>query len=51
MLNSTIANLVVQNQQLQGQLENGCKYDGVNKDGNLYIYTRPYNPEIDTNMP
>ena len=50
-LNSTIANLVVQNQQLQKQLENERKYDNVIKDGNIYLNTRPYDPTIDTDIP
>lgn len=50
-LNSTIANLVVQNQQLQEQLENERKYDNVIKDGNIYLNTRPYDPTIDTDIP
>lgn len=50
-LNQSIANLVVQNQQLQEQLENERKYDNVIKDGNIYINTRPYDPTIDTDIP
>ena len=50
-LNSTIANLVVKNQQLQEQLENERKYDNVIKDGNIYLNTRPYDPSIDTDIP
>lgn len=50
-LNSTIASLVVQNQQLQQQLADERKYDNVEKDGNIYIYTRPYDPSIDTDIP
>lgn len=50
-LNQSIANLVVQNQQLQEQLEDERKYDNVNKDGTIYLYTRPYDPTIDTDIP
>lgn len=50
-LNSTIANLVVQNQQLQEQLENERKYDNVIKNDTIYLYTRPYDPTIDTDIP
>lgn len=50
-LNQSIANLVVQNQQLQEQLEDERKYDNVNKDGTIYLYTRPYGPTIDTDIP
>lgn len=50
-LNSTIANLVVQNQELQEQLDNERHYDNVIKDGNIYINTRPYDASIDTDIP
>ena len=50
-LNSTIANLVVQNQQLQEQLENERKYDNVIRNGVIYLNTRPYDPAIDTDLP
>lgn len=50
-LNQSIANLVVQNQQLQEQLEDERKYDNVNKDDTIYLYTRPYDPTIDTDIP
>ena len=50
-LNSTIANLVVQNQELQEQLDNERHYDAVIKDGNIYLNTRPYDPTIDTDIP
>ena len=50
-LNSTIANLVVQNQELQEQLDNERHYDAVIKDGNIYLNTRPYDASIDTDIP
>ncbi|WP_273445707.1 hypothetical protein [Thermophilibacter provencensis] len=50
-LNSTIANLVIQNQELQEQLDNERHYDAVIKDGNIYLNTRPYDASIDTDIP
>lgn len=50
-LNQSIDNLVVQNQKLQEQLEDERKYDNVNKNGTIYLYTRPYDPTIDTDIP
>lgn len=50
-LNQSIANLVVQNQQLQEQLEDERKYDNVIKNDTIYLYTRPYDPTIDTDIP
>lgn len=50
-LNQSIANLVVQNQQLQAQLSNERRYDAVIKNNDLYVYARPYNASIDTGIP
>lgn len=50
-LNQSIANLVVQNQQLQERLGDERKYDNVIKDGTIYLNTRPYDPTIDTGIP
>lgn len=50
-LNSTIANLVVQNQRLRERLDNERKYDTVVKDGNVYLQTRPYDSTIDADFP
>ena len=50
-LNQSIANLVIQNQRLQEQLEDERKYDSVIKDGNIYLQTRLYDPTIDTDIP
>lgn len=50
-LNSQVSTLQGENQELQQQLANERKYDNVEKDGSIYLYTRPYDPSIDTDIP
>lgn len=50
-LNSQVSTLQGKNQELQQQLANERKYDNVEKDGNIYLFTRPYDPSIDTDIP